>query len=83
MMDINALPPAVFFAPYTGHRQGLPASLLRAGGCERLNLNSGEFRKHDVTKLEAAEVCERVTAANKEREGKRDPKNCMAGWEPV
>lgn len=81
-MDIQA-PPAQRQRIYGGPSGRLPASLRRAGGCERLNLNSGEFRMHDVTASEARNVCDRITAANKEREGKRDPKNCMAGWEPT
>ena len=46
-MDIQA-PPAQRQRIYGGPSGRLPASLRRAGGCERLNLNSGEFRDSHV-----------------------------------
>ena len=39
---------------------------------ERQAMDSGEFRMHDVTASEARDVCDRITAANKDREGKRE-----------
>ena len=62
--------------------QRLPSSLRRPGFCARLKLMSGQFRSHDLTSLQAAEVCARATDANQKREGERDPRNCMSGWEP-
>ena len=69
--------------PYTGRATGLPASLRRPGGCARLNLRSGQFRQHDMTREQARDICAAITAANQEREGRRDPKNCMGGWVPA
>ena len=82
-MGANSIPLDRASVPYTGRAVGLPASLLRPGFCLRLKLSSGQFRMHDVTGIEAREVCAAVSAANREREGKRDPQNCMADWEPI
>ncbi len=69
--------------PYTGRRVGHTASFLRGGFDLTLNLTSGNFRRHNLSSTEAREISAAVTLRNQEREGKRDPKNCMAGWTPV